>query len=275
MSRLTPLLAESRTLVMGVLNVTPDSFSDGGQFFSVDSAKRQAIQMIEQGADIIDVGGESTRPAAEIVSPAIEIDRVLPVISGIRAEFDVCISVDTSTPEVMQAAADSGVDLINDVRALRRDNALEVARQTGLPICLMHMKGDPGTMQLDPRYEDLILEINQFFDERISRCEDAGIPRDRLLLDPGFGFGKTPEHNLRIVNRLASFLEHGLPLLVGLSRKSTIAKITEDLLIGSVAGAMIAVANGASIVRVHDVSETVNALRVSAAISRESLEEKE
>lgn len=260
---------------MGVLNVTPDSFSDGGQFFSVDSAKRQAIQMIEQGADIIDVGGESTRPAAEIVSPAIEIDRVLPVISGIRAEFDVCISVDTSTPEVMQAAADSGVDLINDVRALRRDNALEVARQTGLPICLMHMKGDPGTMQLDPRYEDLILEINQFFDERISRCEDAGIPRDRLLLDPGFGFGKTPEHNLRIVNRLASFLEHGLPLLVGLSRKSTIAKITEDLLIGSVAGAMIAVANGASIVRVHDVSETVNALRVSAAISRESLEEKE
>lgn len=260
---------------MGVLNVTPDSFSDGGQFFSVDSAKRQAIRMIEQGADIIDVGGESTRPAAEIVSPAIEIDRVLPVISGIRAEFDVCISVDTSTPEVMQAAADSGVDLINDVRALRRDNALEVARQTGLPICLMHMKGDPGTMQLDPRYEDLILEINQFFDERISRCEDAGIPRDRLLLDPGFGFGKTPEHNLRIVNRLASFLEHGLPLLVGLSRKSTIAKITEDLLIGSVAGAMIAVANGASIVRVHDVSETVNALRVSAAISRESLEEKE
>lgn len=274
MSRLTSLLAEPRTLVMGVLNVTPDSFSDGGQFLSLDAAKHQAMKMVRQGADIIDVGGESTRPGAGVVSSAMELERVLPVISGIRKESDVCISVDTSSPEVMRAAADSGADLINDVRALCRDDALEIAAQTGLHVCLMHMKGNPETMQLDPHYEDLISEINCFFGERISECEQAGIPRNRILLDPGFGFGKTPEHNLQIINRLSSFLAHGLPLLVGLSRKSTIAQITEDLLIGSVAGAVMAVTKGARIVRAHDVSETVNALRICAAISRESLDEK-
>jgi dihydropteroate synthase len=257
---------------MGVLNVTPDSFSDGGQFLSVDAAMSHAMQMVKQGVDIIDVGGESTRPAAAAITPEMELERVLPVISSIREETDVCISIDTSAPEVMQSAAELGVDLINDVRALRREGALKIAAQTGLHVCLMHMKGDPGTMQLDPRYENLIPEINQFFEERISRCEEIGIPRHRILLDPGFGFGKTPEHNMQIINRLSGFLEHRLPVLVGLSRKSTIARITEDLLSGSVAGAVIAAANGAKIVRVHDVAETVSALRMSAAISSESLE---
>jgi dihydropteroate synthase len=261
---------------MGVLNVTPDSFSDGGQFLSVDAAMSHAMQMVKQGVDIIDVGGESTRPAAAAITPEMELERVLPVISIIReASPDVCISIDTSAPEVMQSAAELGVDLINDVRALRREGALKIAAQTGLHVCLMHMKGDPGTMQLDPRYKNLIPEINQFFGERISSCEQAGIARHRILLDPGFGFGKTPEHNMQIINRLSAFLEHRLPLLVGLSRKSTIARITEDLLSGSVAGAVIASANGAKIVRVHDVAETVSALRMSAAISRESLEERE
>lgn len=273
MPRLKPLLAEPRTLVMGVLNVTPDSFFDGGQFLSVDAAVSHAMQMVKQGADIIDVGGESTRPAAEAISPVMELDRVLPVISSIREASDVCISIDTSAPEVMRSAAELGADLINDVRALRRDGAIETAARTGLHVCLMHMKGDPGTMQLDPQYENLILEINQFFSERISSCERAGIARHQILLDPGFGFGKTPEHNMQIINRLAGFMEHRLPLLVGLSRKSTIARITEDLLLGSVAGAVIAAANGAKIVRVHDVAETVSALRMSAAISRESLED--
>jgi len=275
MPRLTPLLAEPRTLVMGVLNVTPDSFSDGGQFLSVDAAMSHAMQMVRQGVDIIDVGGESTRPAAAAISPVVELERVLPVISSIREASDVCISIDTSAPEVMRSAAELDIDLINDVRALRRDGAIETAAQTGLHVCLMHMKGDPGTMQLDPRYENLLLEINQFFGERISSCEEAGIARHRILLDPGFGFGKTPEHNMQIINRLSGFLEHRLPLLVGLSRKSTIARITEDLLSGSVAGAVIAAANGAKIIRVHDVAETVSALRMSAAISRESLEERE
>lgn len=257
---------------MGVLNVTPDSFSDGGWYLDAGAAKQHAAKMVEQGADIIDLGGESTRPGASVVPTAVELERVLPVISSIREVSDVCISIDTSSPEVMAAAADLGVDLINDVRSLRRDGALEVAEQTGLHVCLMHMKGDPETMQMHPCYENLMDEVNQFFVERISSCEQAGISRDLMLLDPGFGFGKTPEHNLQLVNRLSSFAHHGLPLLVGLSRKSTIAKITEDLLIGSVAGAVMAAANGARILRVHDVGETVKAVRVSDAISRESLE---
>ncbi|MCZ6504168.1 MAG: dihydropteroate synthase [Gammaproteobacteria bacterium] len=274
MSRLISLLDESRPLVMGILNVTPDSFSDGGQFLSPSAALQQVDRMIQGGADIIDVGGESTRPGAQDVSPEVEMERVLPVIKGIREQSDICISVDTSTPEVMLGTADMDVDMINDVRALRRDGAMMAASETGLPVCLVHMKGNPLTMQMEPHYENLLQEINDFFLERIGACNKAGISRNRILLDPGFGFGKTPEHNLRLINKLASFREHGLPLLVGLSRKSTIARITDDQLMGSVAGALLAIAGGVKIVRVHDVAETVSALKVSSAVRTESLEEK-
>ena len=274
MSRLIPLLDDSRPLVMGILNVTPDSFSDGGQFLSPSAALQQVDQMIRGGADIIDVGGESTRPGAQDVSFEEEMERLWPVIKGIREQSDICISVDTSTPEVMLETAGMDVDMINDVRALRRDGAMMAASETGLPICLVHMKGNPMTMQMEPHYENLLQEINDFFLERIDACNKAGINKNRILLDPGFGFGKTPEHNLRLINRLASFREHGLPLLVGLSRKSTIARITDDQLMGSVAGALLAIAGGVKIVRVHDVAETVSALKVSCAIRTESLEEK-
>lgn len=271
MSRLTPLLDESRPLVMGILNVTPDSFSDGGQFLAPSAALQQAEKMIKGGADIIDVGAESTRPGARTGSPEEEMERLLPVITGIREQFDICISVDTSSPEVIRETAGLDVDLINDVRALRRDGALSAAAQTGLPVCLVHMKGNPLTMQMEPCYQNLLQEINDFFLERISACNQAGINKNRILLDPGFGFGKTPEHNLRLINRLESFREHGLPLLVGLSRKSTITRITDDQLMGSVAGALLAIDGGAKIVRVHDVAETVSAMKVTTAIRTESL----
>ncbi|MCH8256747.1 MAG: dihydropteroate synthase [Proteobacteria bacterium] len=274
MSRLTPLLDESRPLVMGILNVTPDSFSDGGQFLAPSAALQQAEKMIKGGADIIDVGAESTRPGARTGSPEEEMERLLPVITGIREQFDICISVDTSSPEVIRETAGLDVDLINDVRALRRDGALAAAAQTGLPVCLVHMKGNPLTMQMEPCYQNLLQEINAFFLERISACNQAGINKNRILLDPGFGFGKTPEHNLRLINRLESFREHGLPLLVGLSRKSTITRITDDQLMGSVTGALLAIDGGAKIVRVHDVAETVSAMKVTTAIRTESLGKK-
>lgn len=274
MSRLTPLLDESRPLVMGILNVTPDSFSDGGQFLAPSAALQQAEKMIKGGADIIDVGAESTRPGARTGSPEEEMERLLPVITGIREQFDICISVDTSSPDVIRETAGLDVDLINDVRALRRDGALAAAAQTGLPVCLVHMKGNPLTMQMEPCYQNLLQEINDFFLERISACNQAGINKNRILLDPGFGFGKTPEHNLRLINRLESFREHGLPLLVGLSRKSTITRITDDQLMGSVTGALLAIDGGAKIVRVHDVAETVSAMKVTTAIRTESLGKK-
>jgi dihydropteroate synthase len=257
---------------MGVLNVTPDSFSDGGQFLSSSAALERGLEMISDSVDIIDIGGESTRPQAEPVSLEVELERVLPVITAIRERSDVCLSIDTSTPEVMAAAAELGVDLINDVRALVRPGALAVAAESGLPVCLMHMQGDPETMQLNPKYTDLIEEINRFFGSRIRACTAAGISSEKILLDPGFGFGKSPRHNLQIINRLDEFFDHGLPLLVGLSRKSTIAKIVDDLLTGSVSGAVIAVMRGARIVRVHDVAETVEALKVVTAISTERLD---
>ena len=272
MSKLTGLLNRPGPIIMGVLNVTPDSFSDGGRFVDPEIALSHAREMINAGADIIDIGGESTRPGADPVSPQEEIDRVMPVISLLRKHEDCAISLDTSTAELMQAACAERIDLINDVRALRRDNALEVAADSGVPVCLMHMQGDPATMQMNPRYEDLVPDINAFFVDRIEACEEAGIPRDRILLDPGFGFGKTPHHNLVIINRLQAFGVHGCPLLVGLSRKSTIAKITPDRTTGSVAGALLAVMNGARIVRVHDVAETVSALRVLQAVTAESRE---
>jgi len=262
---------------MGILNVTPDSFFDGGRYHGADSAVARALSMVEEGADIIDIGGESTRPGAAPISADQELARVLPVVESLRNQSRVTISIDTSTAGVMRQAAGAGVNLINDVRALQREGALEAAAATGLPVCLMHMKGNPSNMQQDPRYDDLIGEITHFFQARIEACQRAGIDRESLILDPGFGFGKTPVHNLQLLNRLVEFKELGLPLLVGLSRKSTIGKIlegiTEDRLMGSVAGAVIAVKNGASIIRTHDVKATCEALQVTWAVINEQLVE--
>ena len=271
MSRLPNLLASGRPLIMGVLNGTPDSFSDGGKFLNTDVAVNRALQMVEEGADIIDVGGESTRPGATPVSVQAESDRVLPVLEAVRSCSEVALSCDTSKPEIMQAAAEGGIDLINDIFALQQEGALQVAADCNIPICLMHMQGKPRTMQENPFYKDLVGEIFLFFKDRVSACVTAGISRDRLILDIGFGFGKSPDDNLRLINRLPEFSEFGLPLLVGLSRKSTISRIAEDLLSGSLAGALVAVERGARIIRVHDVSETVAAIRVWRSIQAEKV----
>ena len=264
-----------RPMVMGILNVTPDSFADGGKYLVPAQAAEHARQMILDGADIIDVGGESTRPGAAVISVEEELHRVIPVIQAIRAESTIPISIDTSTPEVMRQAALMGVDLINDVRALSRPGALAAAAATGLPVCLTHMQGDPQTMQLEPTYTNLLVEICGFFEARILACEAAGIPRAKIILDPGFGFGKTAAHNLQLINRLEEFMMFGCPLLVGLSRKSTIGEVlgdpAVDRLQGSIAGALLAYMNGASLLRVHDVTETVQALRVVKAIQSEGL----
>lgn len=256
---------------MGILNVTPDSFSDGGLFVNPESAVAHAIEMVEAGAKIIDVGGESTRPGAESVSAASEIDRVLPVVEAIRSVSDVAISVDTSKPEVMLAAAAADVDLINDVRALREEGALDAIARSDLPVCLMHMQGKPRTMQTDPHYEDLVGEIRIFFKERIKACHEAGLSNEKLVLDIGFGFGKTPEHNLALINRLEQFSDFGLPILVGLSRKSTIGLIDEDRISGSIGGALAALQHGAKILRVHDVQQTVSAIKVWRSVEEEQV----
>lgn len=262
MSRLQGLLAHDRPLVMGILNVTPDSFSDGGQFSTIDSALNHTREMISGGADIIDIGGESTRPGADPVTASLEIDRVLPVIQAIRRESDIAISVDTSKAEVIHAARTEDIDLINDVCALRNEGALDAASQSGIPVCLMHMRGEPRTMQQNPGYRDVVSEVFDFLVERVSACEVAGIPRSQLVLDIGFGFGKSAEDNLTLVNQLSRFLELGLPLLVGLSRKSTIGRIVDDPLIGSISGALFALNKGARILRVHDVAQTTSAISV-------------
>lgn len=262
-----------RPAVMGILNVTPDSFHDGGKYLASESAVRHAQQMITEGADIIDVGGESTRPGASPVSAQEELDRVMPVIEKLRILSEIPVSIDTSRAEVIQAAAAAGVSLINDVRALRCEGALLAAAATGLPVCLMHMQGDPQSMQMNPGYADIVEEIKSFFSERIAACIAVGIAAEQIVLDPGFGFGKTVQHNLQIINRLDEFQCLGKPILVGLSRKSTIGKIlsgvTTDRVVGSVAGALIAARHGASIVRVHDVAQTVAALAVDQAITTE------
>jgi len=262
MSRLVELLSRDRPLVMGILNVTPDSFSDGGRFSTIDGAVTHARGMVVGGADIIDIGGESTRPGAIPVSALEEIERVLPVIQAIRRDSDIAISVDTSKAEVMDAVQSEDIDLINDVFALRHEGALGTASQSGLPVCLMHMLGKPRTMQQNPVYEDVVSEVYNFFADRVSACETSGISKSRLILDTGFGFGKSPQDNLRLINQLPKFLELGLPLLVGLSRKSTIGMIVDDSLIGSVSGALFALSKGARILRVHDVAQTVSAIRV-------------
>jgi len=256
----------SRTAIMGILNITPDSFSDGGVFMEPQKAIDHAAAMVEQGAAIIDIGGESTRPGAEAVDLQQELDRVLPVLETLARNLDVPISVDTSKPEVMTAARDAGAGLINDVYALRAEGALAAAAETGLPVCLMHMKGEPRTMQQQPQYEDVVSEITGFLQQRVQAAESAGIQRDKIVVDPGFGFGKTLEHNLALLRDLSSLKSLGLPVLAGLSRKSMIGMAldlpVEQRLNASIALALIAVSEGAAIVRVHDVRETVEAIRM-------------
>ncbi|WP_027599118.1 dihydropteroate synthase [Pseudomonas sp. MOIL14HWK12:I2] len=256
--------------VMGILNVTPDSFSDGGRYTAVESALRHAEGMVSAGAAIIDVGGESTRPGAPAVSEAEELDRVVPVIEAIARELDVVISMDTSTPTVMREGARAGAGLINDVRSLRRPGALETAAATDLAICLMHMRGEPGTMQQAPVYADVAGEVGAFLAEQVARCEAVGISRQRLVLDPGYGFAKTLEHNLELFRRQAELLAFGLPLLVGVSRKSMIGAVTgrpvEGRLAGGLALAALALVKGAQILRVHDVAETVDVVKMITAV---------
>ncbi len=270
----------SRPRVMGILNVTPDSFSDGGRFTTPDAALVQARRMVDEGAALIDVGGESTRPGARPVSVHEELDRVVPVVERIVRELDTCVSVDTGTPELMRAAAAAGAHLLNDVRALRRDGALVAARDTGLPICLMHMQGEPGAMQQSPHYDDVVVEVSDFLRQRIAACVETGIGYDRLLIDPGFGFGKTFTHNLQLLRRLDELSSLGVPVLAGVSRKSMIGRALNDgradrpvagRLYGSLAAAVIAAMKGATILRVHDVAATVDALAVVAALTGETL----
>lgn len=256
----------SRPAVMGILNITPDSFSDGGVFLSPENAIAQALRMAEEGADIIDIGGESTRPGARPVSAQEEMDRVLPVVEALHARIPPPISIDTSKPEVMRAAVAAGAGFINDVQALRTDGALAAATELNVPVCLMHMQGEPRTMQDDPRYTDVVGEVRDFLKQRLEACVNAGIPASRLVVDPGFGFGKTLEHNIELLRGLKKLQGLGAAILVGLSRKSMIGKAlglpVEQRLHASVALAVMAVQQGARIVRVHDVGPTVEALRM-------------
>jgi dihydropteroate synthase len=260
----------SRPQVMGILNVTPDSFSDGGRYGQRDAALRHAEAMLQVGATLIDVGGESTRPGARTVSPVEELERVAPVVEAIARELDVIISVDTSTPAVIRETARLGAGLINDVRSLRRDGALDAAADSGLPVCLMHMRGEPTTMQQNPQYPDVLVEVREFLLERLAACAAAGIAAERLILDPGFGFAKTLEHNLSLFKHMQALHDLGRPLLVGVSRKSMIGKVlgheVGGRLYGSLGLAALAITKGAHILRVHDVAETVDVVRMLAAV---------
>lgn len=266
----SPLLSVKNPQIMGVLNITPDSFSDGGRFTVVEKAIQQALNMVEQGASIIDIGGESTRPNATPVSTAEEVSRVVPVIQGIRLKSNITISIDTSKSEVMKSAVEAGADLINDVYALQRPGALDMASTLGVPVCLMHMQADPKTMQDKPSYLNVIEEVNDFFKQRIKACEQVGIAREKIIIDPGFGFGKTLQHNLSLLAKLNDFAIHGCPILAGLSKKSMLGELlnkkVEERTLGSVTAALLAVINGASIVRVHDVAETSDALKIYNAV---------
>ncbi len=256
---------------MGILNLTPDSFSDGGRFLARDTALRHAARMVEEGAAIIDIGGESTRPGAQPVSVEQELERVVPVIEALAGEFPVPLSVDTLKPAVMREAVAAGAGLINDVMALQAPGAIEAVAELEIPVCLMHMQGEPRTMQQEPHYEDVVAEVTGFLAERVAACEAGGIRRDRLILDPGFGFGKTLAHNLSLLKHLQCLESLGLPLLVGISRKSMIGSLLDGAPVdqrtnGSVAAAVVAVMRGGAIIRAHDVGQTVEALKVAAAV---------
>lgn len=257
-------------VVMGILNLTPDSFSDGGLFSGKQAAMTRVRQMIAGGAAIIDIGGESTRPGAQAVSIEEELARVIPVIEAVRAESDIPISVDTSKPQVMTAAVQAGASMINDVRALREPGALEAAAQLNVPVCLMHMQGEPRTMQAEPCYQNVVDEVLEFLLQRVASCEAAGIPRDLIMIDPGFGFGKTLQHNLALFHDLGRFVATGLPLLVGVSRKSMIGQLLDipvtQRMPASVALAGLAAWLGATIIRAHDVQPTVHAVKMCQAI---------
>ena len=268
-------LSFDRPVVMGVINTTPDSFFDGGLLYrdarlDINQALTRARDMVSEGARVLDIGGESTRPGAAAVSVAEEMDRVLPLIERIHAELDVVVSVDTSTPALMSEAARRGAGLINDVRALTREGALAAAADSGLPVCLMHMQGEPGSMQVDPHYEDVVTEVSDYQVARVAACTAAGIAPQRLLLDPGFGFGKTVAHNLVLLRELPRLGALGFPLLVGLSRKSMIGKLlgreVEQRLPASLGLALLAVERGAGVVRTHDVAATVDALAMVTAL---------
>ncbi len=260
-----------RARIMGIINVTPDSFSDGGLHATTEAAVALGLKLAEEGADILDVGGESTRPGADEVSLEEELRRVVPVIEQLARQTTLPISVDTSKPEVMRAAVAAGAGMVNDVHALRREGALDAAAALGVPVCLMHMQGEPRSMQADPHYEDVVAEVHGFFTQRLFACEMAGISKKKLLIDPGFGFGKTLEHNLRLLRQLSRFTELGVPVLAGVSRKSMIGQVTgrpmEQRMAGSVAAALIAVQNGAAIVRVHEVAATLDALKIWNAVA--------
>ena len=258
--------------IMGILNVTPDSFSDGGRFNTLDKAIKHAALMVSEGANIIDVGGESTRPGAKAIFLQEELDRVLPVVEKIKAELDTIISVDTSKHEVMQAAIEAGAHIINDVCALRNSNAIKVVAHSEVKICLMHMQGESRIMQHAPHYQDVVKEVYKFLEERIATCVEAGIDKERIMIDPGFGFGKTVEHNLTLIHQLKTFQTLECPILIGASRKSTIGAIlnkpTDERVHGSLALHTIAILNGASIIRTHDVAATQDIIKIIQAMEK-------
>ena len=258
--------------VMGIVNVTPDSFADGGEHATVEAAIAHGLQLAEEGADILDIGGESTRPGAEDVSLEEELRRVVPVIEALAQRVSIPISIDTSKPEVMRAAVVAGAGMVNDVFGLRRGGALDAVAELGVPAVLMHMQGEPRTMQADPRYGDVVGEVHRFLAERIFAAEMAGIPKKNIVVDPGFGFGKNAQHNLQLLAQLRRFTELGVPVLAGLSRKKTIGDLSgradpRDRVFGSVAAHLVAAQNGAAILRVHDVAATVDALKVWNAVA--------
>ena len=260
-----------RPRVVGILNVTPDSFSDGGSYANTDEAVAHGLRMVEEGADMLDIGGESTRPGADDVSVEDELSRVVPVLERLAAKTSVPLAIDTSKPEVMRAAVAAGAGMINDVYALRRDGALDAVAELGVPVCLMHMLGEPRSMQDDPHYDDVVGDVHRFLTDRLFACELAGIDRRKVMVDPGFGFGKTLDHNLALLRALERFVNLGSGVYVGLSRKSMIGTITgrqvpAERAAGSVAAALVAVQRGARMVRVHDVSATVDALAVWHAV---------
>ncbi|MCG8052620.1 MAG: dihydropteroate synthase [Candidatus Thiodiazotropha endolucinida] len=261
----------SQPRVMGILNLTPDSFSDGGRFTARDAAIRHALQMIKEGAAMVDIGGESTRPGAQPVTAQQEMDRVIPLIEALAGEIEVPISVDTSKAEVMREAVSAGAGMINDVMALRDSGALQAAAEAAVPVCLMHMQGEPRTMQCNPHYDDVVEDVKTFLQQRLDACLASGIPQDRLIVDPGFGFGKTLSHNLALLDNLQDLEQLGVPVLVGISRKSMIGALlgdraVEERLYGSLAAAVMAAMKGSAILRVHDVRATADALKIVSAV---------